>query len=67
MKLAELPQIQSLSVCEKLELVDEIWKSVQTEADALEVSEDEKHLLDARWSDYLADPASALSLDDSCI
>jgi len=28
MTLAELPQIQALSVREKLELVDEIWVSV---------------------------------------
>jgi putative addiction module component (TIGR02574 family) len=64
MSLAQLPQIQALSVREKLELVDEIWKTVHTEADSLDVSEEERILMDARWAEYLMDPGSALSLDD---
>ena len=63
MKLAEFPQIQSLSVCEKLALVDEIWKSASPDADLLDVSAEEMHLLDARWAEVLAAPEAALSIE----
>jgi putative addiction module component (TIGR02574 family) len=63
MTLAELPQIQALSTREKLELVDEIWKSVSASPDFLEVTQEEKELLDSRWAEFMGDPASALSVD----
>lgn len=63
MKLAEFPQIQSLSVREKLELVDEIWKSTSPEADLLEVSAEEKQLLDERWEEFLTAPEAALTIE----
>ncbi len=46
MTLAEFPQVQALSVREKLELVDEIWKSVSASSDSLEVTQEEKDILD---------------------
>jgi putative addiction module component (TIGR02574 family) len=64
MTLAELPQIQALSAREKLELVDEIWKSVSANSDSLEVTQDEQEILNSRWTDFLRNPASALSVDD---
>lgn len=63
MKLAEFPNIQSLSVLEKLELVDEIWKSTAPEADLLDVSAEEKQLLDERWAEFLAAPEAALTIE----
>jgi len=42
MSLSELPQVQSLSVREKLELVDELWKAVSSDLDAIEVTREEK-------------------------
>ena len=63
MSLAELPQVQSLTVREKLELVDDLWKSVSSELDALEVTQEEKDILDGRWSRFLQNPSSALSVD----
>lgn len=63
MKLAEFPQIQALSAREKLDLVDEIWKSASSEADLLAVSAEEKQLLDERWAEFLAAPESALTIE----
>ncbi|HRQ89341.1 MAG TPA: addiction module protein [Bacteroidia bacterium] len=63
MKLAEFPQIQALSVREKLELVDEIWKSASPEADVLDVSAEERQLLDERWTEFLAAPETALTVE----
>lgn len=49
MILAEIPQIQSLSIREKLELMD--------------ITLEEKELLESRWADYLAAPESALTIE----
>lgn len=58
-----LPQVQSLSVREKLELVDEIWQTVTPEFEELEVNQQEKELLDSRWAMFLQNPSTALSVD----
>jgi len=59
-----LPQVQSLSVREKLELGDEIWKAVSPDLDSLEVTPEEKEILDSRWAGFVENPASALSVDE---
>ncbi len=64
MTLTQLPQVQALSVREKLELVDEIWESVSSDTDSLEVTQEEKDILDRRWADFLGNPSSALTLAD---
>ena len=63
MTLTDFPDVRALSAREKLQLVDELWVSVAPELDALEVSAEEKGMLDERWATILKDPASALTLD----
>ena len=63
MTLTDLPEVRALTAREKLQLVDELWMSVAPELDALAVSEEEKGMLDERWSTFLRDPAAALTLD----
>ncbi len=63
MSLANLPQVQSLSAREKLELVDELWKAVSPDLDAMEVTQEEKEILDERWAAFLQNPSSALTVD----
>jgi putative addiction module component (TIGR02574 family) len=63
MTLTELPQVQALSARAKLELVDEIWRSLSTSPDYLEVTQEEKDILDSRWEEFLSNPTSALSID----
>ena len=63
MSLSELPQVQSLSVREKLELVDELWKTVSPDLDAMEVTQEEMDILDGRWAAFLLTPSSALTVD----
>lgn len=63
MTLAELPEVQALSAREKLQLMDELWLSVAPELETLELSGEEKTLLDERWAAFLKDPASALTLE----
>lgn len=63
MSLSELPQVQSLSVREKLELVDDLWKAVSSDLDSMEVTQEEKDMLDGRWSAFLQNPSAALTVD----
>lgn len=63
MSLAESPQVQALSVREKLALVDELWKAVSADLDTLEVTQEEKDTLSGRWETFLQNPSSALSVD----
>jgi putative addiction module component (TIGR02574 family) len=58
-----LPQVQSLSVREKLELVDEIWQTVAPEFEELEINQAEREMLDSRWAMFLQNPGMALSVD----
>ena len=64
MRLADFPDVQDLTVRQKLELVDELWLSMAPELDNLEVSEPEQELLDERWAAFLKDPESAITLDE---
>ena len=64
MKLSQLPQVQELPVREKLKLVDEIWKDVAQELEVMEISSEEKQILDGRWETFLNNPDSALTSED---
>ncbi len=63
MKLADLPEVQNLPVRDKLQLVDDLWLSMAAQISALNVSDEEKTLLDERWASFLKDPDSALTLE----
>jgi putative addiction module component (TIGR02574 family) len=63
MKLADLPEVRELPVRDKLRLVDDLWLSIAPELESLDVSGEEKEILDERWQAFLSDPASALTLE----
>lgn len=64
MKLIDFPEVQRLPVREKLGLVDELWLSMTPELDALEVSAEEREVLDERWANFMGNPGSALTLEE---
>ena len=64
MTLAEFPQLQALSPRDKLQLVDELWIDVIHNVDSVEPSEQERSILDARWTSFITDPASAMTLEE---
>jgi putative addiction module component (TIGR02574 family) len=63
MKLADLPEVRALSAVEKLQLVDDLWQEVAHDLGSLEVTQEQKAILDRRWAAFLKDPGCALSLD----
>lgn len=64
MTLADLPQVQALSTREKLQLVDDLWIDVAHDMDALEITSEERRLLDDRWDRFLNNPSSALNIEE---
>ena len=62
MNLADLPEVRNLPVRDKLRLVDDLWLSIGLDIDSLEVSKEERQLLDARWESFLEAPEESLSL-----
>ncbi len=57
-------QLDKMTVAEKLQLVDELWMSITPELGSLEVSPEDRELLDDRWAAFLVNPTSALTLEE---
>jgi putative addiction module component (TIGR02574 family) len=57
-------QLDQMTIEEKLRLVDELWLSMTPELASLEVTPEDKELLDGRWAAFLEDPSSALTLEE---
>ena len=45
-----------LSISERIILVEEIWDTIAADIDAIEVTEEEKYLIDQRLEAYHQDP-----------
>ena len=64
MSLADIPQIGQLTVEEKLQLVEDLWDSIQPLAEDLPPSDEEKALLNERFEAHQSAPESALTLEE---
>lgn len=62
MTLSDLPQVKALSLREKLSLADELWTEAAQASQTVEVTAEEKQILDERWARHLKDPSSTLTL-----
>jgi len=45
-----------LSIPERIQLVEDIWDTIATEAEAIELTEDEKRIIDQRLEAYHRNP-----------
>jgi putative addiction module component (TIGR02574 family) len=45
-----------LSIPERIQLVEDIWDTIATEAEAIELTEDEKRIIDERLEAYHRNP-----------
>lgn len=65
MSLAEIPQLQKLTIDEKLELISELWDSIDRDGLARhEVSEAEKAILEQRLAQHEAHPERVLTIEE---
>ena len=46
----------ALSIPERIQLVEDIWDTIATEAEAIELTEDEKRIIDERLEAYNRNP-----------
>ena len=58
--LLETLGINALSTEERTLLADEIWRSVERDADSVPLSEELKAELDRRWAAFQANPETAI-------
>ena len=56
MKKMSVADSLNLSIPERIQLVEEIWDTIAAEADAVELTEEEKRIIDERLEAYHRDP-----------
>ena len=64
MRVADIPNIEKLTVPEKILLVEDLWDSVSQEASRLDVPMSHREELDARRAGYDAGRTNLLTLDE---
>jgi putative addiction module component (TIGR02574 family) len=58
------PNLSSLSVAERLALLEQVWDSLHDEDLPLQPTPEQEAELDRRWADYLANPDDVLTWDE---
>jgi putative addiction module component (TIGR02574 family) len=58
------PEIRSLPVSDRLDLVEQIWDSIAEDQEQLELSEEHKAELDRRLAAHEADPESGSTWEE---
>lgn len=53
-----------LSVAERIQLVEDLWDSIATEPEAMELTPAQKEELDRRMAAHKADPGTAIPWDE---
>ena len=64
MKSITVSDTLELSIPERIQLVEEIWNSIVAEADAVEVTEAEKKMIDERLEAHRRNPEAGSSWED---
>ncbi|NUM80180.1 addiction module protein [bacterium] len=64
MKPITLSDILELSVPERIQLAEDIWDSVAENPEALDLTEEQKRILDQRFESYQRNPQAVLSWDE---
>ena len=59
-----ITEMMRLSVAERIELVEDIWDSIAEVPESVELSDDEKKLLNSRLISYRNDPNSGSPWSD---
>jgi putative addiction module component (TIGR02574 family) len=57
----EMQQLLRLSAPERLELAEQLWESVASEAESANLSVEEKKFLDSQLAEYRANPEDTVS------
>jgi putative addiction module component (TIGR02574 family) len=64
MRVNDIPEIERLSIAEKILLVEDLWESIASEESSVPVPQSHRDELDRRLAEYEKDPGRLLTLDD---
>jgi putative addiction module component (TIGR02574 family) len=64
MKKISATDALDLSIPERIQLVEDIWDSIAAKADSIELTEEEKKIIDARLEKYHQNPQSGSPWED---
>jgi putative addiction module component (TIGR02574 family) len=64
MSIADIPQLQRLTKDEKLQIIEELWESLDQEVAPWPMTEREKTILDERLDEHEANPGSSIPLKE---
>jgi len=64
MRVIDIPEIEKLSIPEKILLVEDLWDKISSEEAAVPVPESHMTELDRRLARYKSSPGELLSLDE---
>ncbi|MBI4825504.1 MAG: addiction module protein [Nitrospirae bacterium] len=64
MRVIDIPQIEKLSIPEKILLVEDMWDSISSEESAVPIPESHMMELDRRSARHKSSPGGLLSLDE---
>ncbi len=64
MRVIDIPQIEKLSIPEKILLVEDLWDNISSEESAIPVPQSHMTELDRRLAKHKSMPGELLSLDD---
>ena len=64
MKKITVTDTLDLSISERIQLVEDIWDTIALETDAIELTEDEKKIIDERLDAYHKNPTLGSPWDD---
>jgi putative addiction module component (TIGR02574 family) len=64
MRVKDIPQIEKLSVPEKILLVEELWENISSQESAIPVPQSHMAALDRRFARHKTMPGTLLSIDE---
>jgi putative addiction module component (TIGR02574 family) len=64
MRVNDIPEIERLSVAEKILLVEDLWEDIASDESSVPVPQSHRDELDRRLAEYEKDPGRLLTLED---
>ena len=64
MRLTDIPEIEQLSIPEKILLLEDLWESIASDESGLTVPQSHKDELDRRLEAYESNPGDLLTLEE---
>ncbi len=63
-QLCVLSELNKFSIAEKIFIVEELWNSIASDQESFELTEEQRHELDRRVTDYYSSPDEGYSWND---